>query len=153
MSSHPESQPPPCHPEPQPSSCHPEPQAKDLASPLRGPQSSSEPPIALTPSAVAQVRKLLAKDGRPEAFLRLGVKGGGCSGLEYLMRLDVTPKPIDIAWEVDGVKVACDAKSAEFLNGSTFDYTGNLIGGGFKFENPNAGRSCGCGTSFSPKSK
>ncbi len=114
---------------------------------------TSEPfPVTLSERALAQVKRLLAKDGRPEAFLRLGVKGGGCSGLEYVMKIDTVSKPIDLAQEVDGVRVVCDAKSAVYLRGSQFDYTGNLIGGGFKFENPNAGRSCGCGTSFSPKS-
>jgi iron-sulfur cluster assembly protein len=108
-------------------------------------------PITLTERALAQIMRLLAKDGRPEAFLRLGVKGGGCSGLEYVMTLDTTEKPIDLTTELNGVKVVCDAKSAVFLRGSTFDYTGNLIGGGFKFDNPNAGRSCGCGTSFTPR--
>lgn len=108
-------------------------------------------PVELTESAVAQARKLLAKDGRPDAFLRIGVKGGGCSGLEYLMRLDVKPTPFDMEEIVDGVKVVCDAKSAVYLQGSTLEYTGNLIGGGFTFHNPNADRSCGCGTSFTPK--
>ncbi|MEZ0326885.1 MAG: HesB/IscA family protein [Fimbriimonas sp.] len=108
-------------------------------------------PVSLTDSAIAQVRRLLAKDGRPEAFLRLGVKGGGCSGFEYLMRLDDKPRANDMVFEADGVRIVCDAKSAKFLEGSVFDYTGNLIGGGFKFENPNASRSCGCGTSFTPK--
>ena len=67
------------------------------------------------------------------------------------MKLDVARKPVDLEFEVDGMHVACDAKSAVYLRGSTFDYTGNLLGGGFKFDNPNAGRSCGCGTSFTPK--
>ena len=114
-------------------------------------ETSNAFPIKLTDAAVQQVKRLLTKDGRPEAFLRLGVKGGGCSGLEYVMKIDTQPKDIDLILELDGVRVACDAKSAVFLNGSVFDFTGNLIGGGFKFENPNAGRSCGCGTSFTPK--
>jgi iron-sulfur cluster assembly protein len=108
-------------------------------------------PITVTQRALEQIRRLILKDGRPDAFLRLGVKGGGCSGLEYVMRLDTVDKPIDLVEEVDGVKVVCDAKSAVYLRGSVFDFTGNLIGGGFRFENPNAGRSCGCGTSFSPR--
>jgi iron-sulfur cluster assembly protein len=108
-------------------------------------------PIAITDRALAQIRRLLAKDGRSEAFLRLGVKGGGCSGFEYVMKIDTEQKSIDIRLEQDGVSLACDAKSAKFLEGSTFDYTGNLIGGGFKFDNPNVARSCGCGTSFTPK--
>jgi len=108
-------------------------------------------PIVVTDAALAQVKRLLVKDGRPEAFLRLGVKGGGCSGMEYVMKLDTVAKPIDIVLELEGVRIACDAKSAVFLQGATFDYTGNLIGGGFKFDNPNASRSCGCGTSFTPR--
>lgn len=108
-------------------------------------------PVTVTPSAIQQIKRLVAKDGREGVFLRLGVKGGGCSGLEYLMQLDTEAKSIDIITEIDGVKIHCDAKSAKFVEGSTFDYTGNLMGGGFKFENPNAARSCGCGTSFTPK--
>lgn len=108
-------------------------------------------PVALTEGAVAQARKLLAKDGRPDAFLRIGVKGGGCSGLEYLLKLDVKHTPFDMEAVLSGVKVVCDAKSAVYLQGSTLEYTGNLIGGGFTFHNPNADRSCGCGTSFTPK--
>ena len=108
-------------------------------------------PITMTDKAIAQIKRLVAKDGRPGVFLRLGVKGGGCSGLEYVMKLDTVQKSIDIQQEFDGVLVVCDAKSAVYLRGSSCDYTGNLIGGGFKFDNPNAGRSCGCGTSFMPK--
>ena len=113
----------------------------------------TEFPIAVSPEALAQVTKLIAKDGREGVFLRLGVKGGGCSGLEYVIKLDTKPTKIDLATELDGVKVVCDAKSAEFLRGATLEFTNNLIGGGFKFENPNAARSCGCGTSFTPKAR
>ena len=108
-------------------------------------------PIVVTDRALAQIRKLIAKDGRDTVFLRLGVKGGGCSGFEYVMKLDDKPRDNDLTLEFEGARVACDAKSAKFVEGSTFDYTGNLIGGGFKFENPNAAKSCGCGTSFTPK--
>ena len=123
-----------------------------LISPVIATSSSTSTfPVTITPKALAQVKRLVMKDGRPGVFLRLGVKGGGCSGMEYVMKLDTEPKSIDIRVEMDGVTIACDAKSASFLNGATFDYTGNLVGGGFKFENPNASRSCGCGTSFTPK--
>lgn len=111
----------------------------------------SEFPVILTPAAVLQVRRLVAKDGREGVFLRLGVKGGGCSGLEYLMKLDDAARENDLVFVAEGVEVRIDPKSARFVAGSTFDYTGNLIGGGFKFENPNAERSCGCGTSFTPR--
>jgi iron-sulfur cluster assembly protein len=109
-------------------------------------------PIEVTDNALQQIKRLVAKDGRPDVFLRLGVKGGGCSGLEYVMKLDTVRKPIDLELVIDGITIVCDSKSATFLQGSKFDYTGNLIGGGFGFENPNAQRSCGCGTSFTPRS-
>ncbi|QYK52818.1 MAG: iron-sulfur cluster assembly accessory protein [Fimbriimonadaceae bacterium] len=108
-------------------------------------------PVEITPEAVAQIAKLLARKGSEGSFLRIGVKGGGCSGLEYLFKLDDQPKDIDLVWEGDGVRVHCDSKSAKFLEGAKLIYTGNLMGGGFQFENPNAVRSCGCGTSFTPK--
>jgi iron-sulfur cluster assembly protein len=106
-------------------------------------------PVVLSTAALARVAALVAKDGREGAFLRVGVKGGGCSGFEYVLRLDVSAREGDLVWESEGVRVVCDTKSARFLVGSTLEYTGNLIGGGFKFSNPNADRSCGCGTSFS----
>src|SRR5687768_9235678 len=96
-------------------------------------------PITLSDKATHQLKKLLAKDGRPDAFLRVGVKGGGCSGLEYVLKLDVKRYPIDLEQDFDGIKVVCDSKSATFLAGSSLEYTGNLVGGGFTFENPNAG--------------
>lgn len=108
-------------------------------------------PVHIAENAVSQIAKLLARKGGDGSFLRIGVKGGGCSGLEYVFRIDNEIKPIDQVWEGEGVKVVCDSKSARFLQGSVLVYTGNLIGGGFAFENPNAVRSCGCGTSFTPK--
>ncbi|MBX3119952.1 MAG: iron-sulfur cluster assembly accessory protein [Fimbriimonadaceae bacterium] len=114
-------------------------------------EATVEFPVTLTPSAIVRLKQILEKDGRSEAFLRVGVKGGGCSGFEYLTKIDTALTERDMSLEVDGVTVVCDRKSARFLAGSTLDYTGNLIGGGFQFENPNAARSCGCGTSFTPK--
>jgi iron-sulfur cluster assembly protein len=110
-------------------------------------------PVTLTEKAIAQVKRLVAKSGNESTFLRLGVKGGGCSGLEYLMKLDEAAKPTDLVAEVEGIRLVVDAKSAVYLRGATLDHTGNLIGGGFQFDNPNAGRSCGCGTSFMPKAR
>ncbi len=108
-------------------------------------------PITITPAALDRIKKLISKDGREGVFLRLGVKGGGCSGFEYVTKLDDRRTKFDIETEIDGVLIISDSKSMPFLTGSTFDYTGNLIGGGFKFENPNVSRSCGCGSSFTPK--
>ncbi len=108
-------------------------------------------PVTLTDAAIERVRKILDKDGRPEAFLRVGVKGGGCSGFEYLTQIDTLLTDKDLSTEMNGIKVVCDKRCVRFLNGAVLTYTGNLIGGGFQFENPNAARSCGCGTSFTPK--
>lgn len=108
-------------------------------------------PIHVTERALKEVKRLMAKEGRESIFLRLGVKGGGCSGLEYLMKIDDERRSNDQSIILDGIEIVCDSKSARFLQGAEFDYTGNLIGGGFKFSNPNAARSCGCGTSFTPK--
>lgn len=113
--------------------------------------SEAEFPVEVAPEAVDQMRRLVARKGEPDAFVRIGVKGGGCSGLEYVLRLDTKPTPFDMEISFDGLRVVCDAKSAMYLRGSRLVWTGNLIGGGFSFENPNAQRSCGCGTSFFPK--
>lgn len=80
--------------------------------------------------------------------MRLGVKGGGCSGLTYTMDVDDKPAQTDQVFDFDGLKVFCDPKSYLFLNGLTLDYENALMGGGFKFINPNATKTCGCGTSF-----
>ncbi|SRR5581483_2091107 len=115
--------------------------------------SSQQFPVTPTAAAIEQIKRLIAKDGRADVALRIGVKGGGCSGLEYVLMLDAARKPHDLHAEFDGITLVCDVKSAIYLHGSSLDYTGNLIGGGFRFDNPNAKRSCGCGTSFTPKGK
>lgn len=108
-------------------------------------------PVTIDPGAFEPIRRLLARRGGEGAFLRIGVKGGGCSGFEYVFKIDTRKLEIDLTHEADGITVVCDSKSAKFLDGAVLVYTGNLIGGGFKFENPNSARSCGCGTSFTPK--
>ena len=108
--------------------------------------------LTLTPSAVKQVKFLIQKKGNINLGLRVGVKGGGCSGLSYSMTLDENVTERDFVYETDGVKVIVDRKSARFLEGTTLDYTvKNLLEGGWQWSNPNAQRSCGCGTSFTPK--
>jgi iron-sulfur cluster assembly protein len=108
--------------------------------------------LSLTPSAVKQVKFLIAKKANAKLGLRVGVKGGGCSGLSYSMTLDENTTDRDLVYEVDGIKVIVDRKSARFLEGTTLDYTvKNLLEGGWQWSNPNAQRSCGCGTSFTPK--
>lgn len=108
-------------------------------------------PVTVESAALEQMKKILARKATEGQFIRIGVKGGGCSGFEYVVKLDDRRLPIDLSLIQDGVEVVCDQKSAQFLEGSTLVYTGNLIGGGFQFQNPNASRSCGCGTSFTPK--
>jgi iron-sulfur cluster assembly accessory protein len=105
--------------------------------------------ITMTPVAVKEVKALIEKDGRDDAMLRVGVEGGGCSGLNYTMNLDTVVDDLDQQFEFEGISVVCHAKSYLYLNGMNIDYTQDMLGGGFKFENPNASRSCGCGTSFS----
>lgn len=108
-------------------------------------------PVKISPEVAKEIASLIHRKGKDGQFLRIGVKGGGCSGLEYLFMLDDKPKEGEYIFNQEGAEVRCDAKSAEFLKGATLLYTGNLIGGGFSFDNPNASRSCGCGTSFTPK--
>lgn len=108
-------------------------------------------PVEIDPAAAEQIARLIERKGKPGAFLRIGVKGGGCSGLEYMMRLDDSPREGDLVADIGDHRVVCDPKSAEFLAGSKLVWTGNLMQGGFAFENPNAKRSCGCGVSFTPK--
>ena len=107
--------------------------------------------IDLTDKAALEVKRLIEKEGKPTLGLRLGVGGGGCSGLSYTLNLDDTAGVTDFdkVLEVKGVKVIVDQKSLLYLSGMVLDYEGNLMGGGFKFNNPNAKRSCGCGSSFS----
>ena len=108
----------------------------------------SEFPITFTDKALLRINQILAKENKP--ILRIGVKGGGCSGFEYVMRGEDVPRESDLSAEIEGTQIVCDPKSAVILQGTTLDYTGNLMGG-FSFDNPNAARSCGCGTSFSLK--
>lgn len=112
----------------------------------------SEFPIQIEPSALDYLAKMLARKGQPGDFIRVGVKGGGCSGFEYLIKIESVQRESDLELMIGEVKFVCDPKSAKFLSGALLKSSGNLIGGGLTFENPNAERSCGCGTSFTPKS-
>ena len=105
--------------------------------------------IQLTDVAKEEVKKLIEQQNKPGAFLRVGVKGGGCSGLSYDVKFDDTVNEYDRVYEINGVKVVCDSKSFIYLDGMAIDYSRELVGGGFKFVNPNATGTCGCGTSFS----
>ena len=105
--------------------------------------------LALTEKATQQVKKLLEDQNLQGVFLRMGVKGGGCSGLSYSLEFDSELGPHDKKFDIDGVTVVCDAKSYLYLNGTTLDYVTEGLQGGFTFNNPQAKSSCGCGTSFS----
>jgi iron-sulfur cluster assembly protein len=107
--------------------------------------------LEVTASAVKRIRSILAKEGIPvaEGGLRLGVKGGGCSGMSYSLGFDARPRERDNVFEFDGVRVFVDPKSFVYLKGMTLDYEETLIRQGFNFINPNSTRSCGCGSSFS----
>lgn len=104
--------------------------------------------LALTETATKHVKKMLKEQQLQNVFLRMGVKGGGCSGLSYALEFDSELGPHDKKFDVDGVTVVCDAKSYLYLNGTTLDYVTEGLQGGFTFINPQAKSSCGCGTSF-----
>lgn len=107
------------------------------------------PDIQVTPKAVQKIRDAFAKQGVEDGGLRLGVLGGGCSGLSYQFRFELKPRPTDHVFEFDGVRVYVDPKSMVFLDGMTLDYKESLMQSGFAFDNPHAAKSCGCGSSFS----
>jgi len=107
--------------------------------------------VELTPRAVARVRSAMAKEGisAAEGGLRLGILGGGCSGLSYTIRFDTQPRDRDRVFTYEGdVRVFIDPKSFIYLNGMVLDYEETLMRQGFNFINPNSKKSCGCGSSF-----
>jgi len=113
------------------------------------PAAAKKPPIQLTEAAVRQVKSILAKQDRPGLFLRVGVRGGGCTGLSYVLNIENEKSDWDTEYDYDGVPVVIDKKSKLYLYGTTLDFdTNNLLEGGFTFLNPNAAKTCGCGTSF-----
>jgi iron-sulfur cluster assembly protein len=123
------------------------------SAPQAGTAAGSAPPdgLQVTPGAVRRIRTILAKEEIPAEAggLRLGVKGGGCSGLSYAIAFDARPRETDRIFTFEDVRVFIDPKSFVYLNGMTLDYEETLMRQGFLFLNPNSARSCGCGTSFS----
>jgi iron-sulfur cluster assembly protein len=131
---------------------------KSISSPTRWSRPSracanSRPPRAACaaprPTALAKAKELLAKHGREGQGFRVGVRGGGCSGLTYMLEFENEARKGDQVMEFDGLRIYLDIKSQLFLAGTTLDYTVSLMDKGFKFVNPNAKRSCSCGESFS----
>jgi iron-sulfur cluster assembly accessory protein len=103
--------------------------------------------VTLTSAAAAQIRSLVAQDGRPGVGLRIFIDKGGCSGLQYNMTIDA-PQEGDQETEFEGAKLFIDRESAGYLAGSTIDFEDGLTNTGFRIRNPNAKQTCGCGTSF-----
>ncbi len=106
-------------------------------------------PIELTPPAIEAVKKAIEAEGEAGDALRVSVVGGGCSGYQYNLDFDKESRMGDIVLEYGAVKVFVDPVSAGYLKGTVIDYVSGLNGTGFKFNNPNAKRTCGCGSSFS----
>ncbi len=107
-------------------------------------------PLMVTEAAFRRVEVLLAREGMLGGALPVGLKGGGCAGFEYTLRLEPgDPRPTDAVISSGGARVYVDPKSARLLQGTILDFTDGLNGKGFTFDNPNAVRTCGCGTSFS----
>jgi iron-sulfur cluster assembly protein len=107
--------------------------------------------ITISNNAKEKLLSLLAEDGKTaeNAYVRIGVSSGGCSGLSYKLDFDDNKKEDDQLIEAEGLKIVVDKKSVLYLIGTTLNYSGGLNGKGFVFENPNASRTCGCGESFS----
>lgn len=108
------------------------------------------PKVHLTERAARKILALLAKEGvsAEQGGLRVGVQGGGCSGLSYAMRIDTQARDRDRVFEEFGARIFVDPKSFLYLNGTTLDFEETLMRQGFVLQNPNAARSCGCGSSF-----
>lgn len=123
---------------------------QDTTSVSEAPQSPTGGPITLTPKAVNMIKITREQEGINASFgLRVAVRGGGCSGLEYALDFDQEARPTDFQLEYEDLKVYVDAISARYLQGTEIDYVMGMAGAGFKFNNPNASGSCGCGSSFS----
>jgi len=105
--------------------------------------------LALTDVAAAKVKEVIAREGLKDGGLRVSVVGGGCSGFQYNLSLDESAREDDVVIEQDGVKLFVDPISQQYVYGTVIDYVNGLHGAGFKFVNPNATRTCGCGSSFS----
>lgn len=110
---------------------------------------SDEMPISFTPAAVEAVKNAIKEEGQPGDGLRVSVVGGGCSGYQYNLDFEREGRMDDLTLDFDGVTIYLDPISAGYLRGTVIDFVSGLQGTGFKFNNPNAKRTCGCGSSFS----
>jgi len=105
--------------------------------------------IIATKSAVKRLKAVMRSDGKDDHFLRMSVEGGGCSGMTYKMDFEDEKAEYDKEFQSNGLTIVCDLKSWLYLKNVEIDYSDDLLNGGFKIKNPNAERTCGCGTSFS----
>lgn len=110
---------------------------------------SDEQPILVTPAAIKAIKDAIAAEGEVGDCLRVSVIGGGCSGYQYNLDFEKESRMDDIVLDLEGVKILIDPISSGYLRGTTIDFVSGLNGSGFKFSNPNAKRTCGCGSSFS----
>lgn len=124
-------------------------EASSVESSKVGSSKDSAMPLTITPKAIETVKKAIAEEGLGNHGLRIAVNGGGCSGLQYALDFADKERMGDSIFEVEGLKVFIDMASLQYLTGTTIDYVSGLNGNGFKFDNPNATRTCGCGHSFS----
>ncbi len=104
--------------------------------------------ITITPSASDQVRRMMTENSLVDHVVRIGVSAGGCSGYSYVLDIVDEVQKTDRRFAQNGVEIICDPKSYLYLNGTEIDYEDSMMGGGFKFNNPNAMGTCGCGSSF-----
>ncbi len=109
----------------------------------------ANPPVTLTAKAVEMVKEAMAREALQGFGIRIGVMGGGCAGFQYSMDFEKEARDGDLSFEQDGVRLYVDPMSSMYLQGVTIDYVVGLQGAGFKFNNPNARTTCGCGSSFS----
>ena len=105
--------------------------------------------IFVTEKAAKRLKAVMSAEGKDNHFLRMSVDSGGCSGMNYKMDFEDSQGSYDKEFETNGLKVVCDLKSWLYLKNITIDYSEDMLNGGFRIENPNAERTCGCGTSFS----
>lgn len=105
--------------------------------------------IEISKAAIAEVQRLRIKQKKPDASFRLAVQRGGCAGMFYILDFDDTVQPSDRVYSCNGLQVVVEDENWQYIDGLTIDYSEDLMGGGFRFHNPNAAKTCGCGNSFS----